>query len=279
MAKVLMFHRVLPEKLITTPNSYTEFGTLISLEYLIKILQWLSDNNFKFIKVSDLVNYTDSDKVVALTFDDGYIDNFEYAYPILKKYNATATFFPLVHTTLNNCVLPLDIYYQCVDEQVLVAKERLNYIRGDIKKKFYWSDPVKQIDILGTLFKSLPNKSRVQYMTMEQLVTLSNDDFEIGSHGVSHSLLTADYMTKEKILTEMKTSKKWLESILEKAVLAYCFPAGIYNDELIKLAKDIGYTSVSLISKKENTKPVLPAYTRIFVEPNSFNKLKKQLVV
>lgn len=279
MAKVLMFHRVLPEKLIRKPNAYTDFGTLISQEYLIEILKWLTHNEYEFIKISELVNYVDNDKLVALTFDDGYVDNFDYAYPVLKKYYATATFFPLVHTSLNNCVLPLDIYYQCVDEQVLGEKERLNYIKGDIKKKFYWLEPEKQINMLNTLFYNLPKNNRVQYMSVEQLVTLSNDNFEIGSHGVSHSLLTADYMTKEKIITEMETSKKRLESILGKAVVAYCFPAGLYNDDLLKLAKEIGYTSGSLISKKDNTKPVLPVYPRIFVKPNSFNELKEQLSV
>jgi len=29
----------------------------------------------------------------AITFDDGYEDNFQYALPILKKYNCSATFF------------------------------------------------------------------------------------------------------------------------------------------------------------------------------------------
>lgn len=274
-----MLHRVLPKKLIGTPNAYSEFGTLISQEYLTDILQWLTDSDYKFTNISNLPNNLDNNKLIALTFDDGYIDNFHYAYPILKRYNATATFFPLAHTALNNCVLPLDTYYQCVDELELDENERKNYIKGDVKKKFYWSDPQKQMDLLHSLFNKVPQKSRVQYMTPEQLVALSNDDFEIGSHGVSHSLLTADYMTKEKIIFEMEASKKWFESILGKKVVAYCFPAGLYNLDLIKIAKKVGYTSISLISKKEKDNAVLPSYSRVFVKPDAFDELKEQLIL
>ena len=54
MAEVLMFHRVLPEKLITQPNAYTTFGTLISQEYFEMILSLLTDNNFQFVTISEI---------------------------------------------------------------------------------------------------------------------------------------------------------------------------------------------------------------------------------
>ena len=279
MAKVLMFHRVLPQKQITSPNAYTEFGTLISQEYLEQILHWLAENKYKFVNISELYNYVDDKKVVALTFDDGYADNFEFALPILKKFNATATFFPLVCTSKNNSVQPLDIYYQCVDNMNLNADERAGFIKGSPKKKFYWADPSKQKGMLNSIFSEVPKNSRVQYMNAAQLIELSNSGFEIGSHGVTHSLLTAYYMTKEKQLDEMQNSKKWLESVLNKKVTAYCFPAGYYNLELQKLAKQVGYTSISLISKNEKASAVLPSYSRIFVKPNSFSELIVQLNV
>lgn len=49
MAKVLMFHRVLPEKQITHPNAYSTFGTLISQEYFEIVLSCLTDNGFEFV--------------------------------------------------------------------------------------------------------------------------------------------------------------------------------------------------------------------------------------
>ena len=81
MAKVLMFHRVLPEKQIKLPNAYSTFGILISQEYFEKVLSCLIENSFHFVTVSELTKHADSDKIIAITFDDGYSDNFEFALP------------------------------------------------------------------------------------------------------------------------------------------------------------------------------------------------------
>lgn len=277
MAKVLMFHRVLPDKLITQPNAYSTFGTLITQEYLETILYCLTDNGFQFVTVSELKQHNCKDKLVALTFDDGYSDNFEFALPLLQKFKATATFFPVVNPCKDNSVLPLDIYYQCVDEMNLEENERAEYITGTIKNNFYWTEPEKQTEMLNSLFKILPQKSNVNYMNAEQLKELSDKGFEIGSHGMTHSLLIADYMNEEKALNELQKSKQWLEAATGKPVTAYCFPAGRYNAKMIELAKQVGYTSTCLVVRNENEKEVLPSYDRIFVKPNSLDELKTAL--
>ena len=274
MAKVLMFHRVLPEEQITYPNAYSTFGTLISQEYFETVLSCLTDNGFQFVTVSELTKRNNTDKLVALTFDDGYSDNFDFALASLLRFNATATFFPVVNPCKNNTVLPLDTYYQCVDEMNLPQNERAEYITGAIKKNFYWSEPKKQMKMLNSLFKSLPKKNRVSYMSAEQLKELSDKGFEIGSHGMTHSLLIADYMNKEKVLNELQKSKQWLEAITGLPVTAYCFPAGRYNAEMIELAKQVGYSSTCLVVCNENEKEVLPSYDRIFVKPDSLDELK-----
>ncbi|MFW6352397.1 MAG: polysaccharide deacetylase family protein [Bacteroidota bacterium] len=274
MAKVLMFHRVLPEEHITYPNAYSTFGTLISQEYFETVLSCLTDNGFQFVTVSELTKRNNTDKLVALTFDDGYSDNFDFALASLLRFNATATFFPVVNPCKNNTVLPLDTYYQCVDEMNLPQNERAEYITGAIKKNFYWSEPKKQMKMLNSLFKSLPKKNRVSYMSAEQLKELSDKGFEIGSHGMTHSLLIADYMNKEKALNELQKSKQWLEAITGLPVTAYCFPAGRYNAEMIELAKQVGYSSTCLVVCNENEKEVLPSYDRIFVKSDSLDELK-----
>lgn len=57
----------------------------------------LQENGYQFLTFSDLVRKVKMgksvDKAVSVTFDDGYLDNFEYALPILLEQGIPATFF------------------------------------------------------------------------------------------------------------------------------------------------------------------------------------------
>jgi peptidoglycan/xylan/chitin deacetylase (PgdA/CDA1 family) len=56
-------------------------------------MAYLSDNGYTAIFFSELSRYKTLDKPVIVSFDDGYIDNYTAAYPILKKYGLKATVF------------------------------------------------------------------------------------------------------------------------------------------------------------------------------------------
>lgn len=61
-------------------------------------MAYLKKEGYTTITLDDLYNHYTNDtplppKPVVITFDDGYVDNFTYAYPILKKYQHKATIF------------------------------------------------------------------------------------------------------------------------------------------------------------------------------------------
>ena len=57
-------------------------------------MEWLYNNNYHTITIDDLFTAEDVPaKAFIMTFDDGHISNFTHAFPVLKKYNFTATFF------------------------------------------------------------------------------------------------------------------------------------------------------------------------------------------
>jgi hypothetical protein len=162
-----------------------------------------------------------------------------------------------------------------VDEMELTEENRNDFISGDTKKKFYWSDPELQKEFLKTSFQKLLTQNRVSYLRPDQIKFLADNGFEIGSHSVTHSILTAEYMNESKINFELKQSKIYLEGITGKPVNSFCFPSGYYNSKAIELAKENGYTSVCLIKKNQNEEvQALPSFERIFIKPNSIEELK-----
>ena len=58
-----------------------------------QLLQYLVKKQAVFCFVSELDQYERQSNVFALSFDDGFQDNYQYAFPLLKKYNAKATIY------------------------------------------------------------------------------------------------------------------------------------------------------------------------------------------
>ncbi len=56
-------------------------------------MNYLKDNGYTPITFQDLGNLGNFTKPIIITLDDGYMDNFTEAYPILKKFNFKATIF------------------------------------------------------------------------------------------------------------------------------------------------------------------------------------------
>ena len=280
MLKVLMLHRILPAKRIAAPNAYATFGTLISQEYFEQVLTRIIDLGFTFINITEGIKQTKTDKLIALTFDDGYADNFEFALDSLHKFKATATFFPVVQPCRDNTILPLDTYYEWIDGTDTTEEKRRDFITGDTKKAFYWANAEQQYRFLKQNYLKRPNENTLSYLQPKQIKILADSGFEIGSHSMTHALFTANYMDDSKINFEMKQSKMYLETLTSKPVNSFCFPSGYYSNKMIEQAKELGYTSVCLIKKNKNEViKTLPFFERFFVKPNALDELTTYLTI
>ncbi|WP_238492472.1 polysaccharide deacetylase family protein [Desulfotruncus alcoholivorax] len=94
---VLMYHKVSPDR------RSGGLGLRVNPEDFDWEMRYLKENGFHTVNLGDVLDYYRKGKKVpakpvVITFDDGYEDNYKYAYPILKKYNFTATIFVVAGT-------------------------------------------------------------------------------------------------------------------------------------------------------------------------------------
>jgi peptidoglycan/xylan/chitin deacetylase (PgdA/CDA1 family) len=99
---VLMYHRIanLTEQESRSPLMRDLTVSPAQFEEQVK---YLAENGFTFLLARDVEQAVREGKPlprksVAITMDDGYKDNFEQAFPILKKYGAVATIFLVSNT-------------------------------------------------------------------------------------------------------------------------------------------------------------------------------------
>jgi peptidoglycan/xylan/chitin deacetylase (PgdA/CDA1 family) len=108
---VLMYHKVQP---VDLPDPLT-----ISVGKFSAQLQYLVSCGFNTISLSELRAHLTANaplppKAVLITFDDGYKDNFLYAYPLLVKYKVKANIF-LIGEKVNSLQEDEYNYLNCIE--------------------------------------------------------------------------------------------------------------------------------------------------------------------
>lgn len=85
LPRIVMLHQVTPHEAASGMN--------MPPQKFEQLLQYLAKKETRFCFVSELDQYRGQKNVVALSFDDGFLDNYQYAYPLIKKYKAKATIY------------------------------------------------------------------------------------------------------------------------------------------------------------------------------------------
>lgn len=94
---IIMYHSILKDQKLQ--NDYTISPTLMEND-----LKYLTSSGYTTVTVDDLINYVYHgkklpEKCIMLTFDDGYYNNYYYAYPLLKKNKCKAVISPIASMT------------------------------------------------------------------------------------------------------------------------------------------------------------------------------------
>ncbi|MBI5180245.1 MAG: polysaccharide deacetylase family protein [Nitrospirae bacterium] len=283
---IFMFHRITDKKV---DNNYLSIDAN-SFERIILFLK-------KEFRIIDLMSWIKGQKNnksgCVITFDDGWLDNYTNAFPILKKYNIPATIFlcaGMVGTNqgfwferTSNLINTIDTNGDLENAKkyfsTIIPKEKLNIIKD--KKGLLWqiNNELKKmhpnqisnwLDEAETSF-SIKFDKRRSVMNWEEIKEMSYENISFGSHGMSHSILTI--LSREEKYYEINQSKKILEGANINFVPALTFPNGNYDQEVLDVAEEAGYKLLLTASIKKCGSGVSPLLAnRIGVtEYNSIN--------
>lgn len=98
---VLMYHHILPDEV---NRNYRNNSAVISLEAFKEQMKYLHENDYDTITIRELEEFiyykrplhkSKNNVSILITFDDGYLSNYVWAYPILKNYGFKAIVFSI----------------------------------------------------------------------------------------------------------------------------------------------------------------------------------------
>lgn len=100
-AAALMFHSINPRG----PQGQDENALVVTPKRFSQDLKYLKLQGYRFIDCEDLLDLINQTNIkqtipaknILITFDDGYIDNYTYAYPVLKQESAEAVINVVVY--------------------------------------------------------------------------------------------------------------------------------------------------------------------------------------
>lgn len=238
--RVLMYHRI-------NDGNSTEGISVCSLRWQLKQIK----ENFRVLSLHELVEASTQNALpynaVALTFDDGYRDFYDLAYPLLQEFDLPATLFITTGFVSGDLWLWPDQIRHIINntEKTYIDIERYQAsICNDSEKKNAWSEiadiclgtnnneKFRLIDQLSHLLEvPLPKEAPAGFegVTWSQVCEIANRGLvSIGSHSVSHPSLTK--LSTDELNYELSASKQKIETETGFKVHAFCYPNGQVSD-------------------------------------------------
>jgi peptidoglycan/xylan/chitin deacetylase (PgdA/CDA1 family) len=259
--QILMFHRVVPSS--KKERIHNHLSLEISPEQLETIIQYFKNNGYDFIQSDHLMEWLKENKdtgrkFTVLTFDDGYKDNLEYAYPVLKKHSIPFTIYITTEFPDKRA-----IFWWYVIEDILLNNSKVSYSFSNApvnihcetyKRKESGFYHLRQMitSLNETNLKSeltgFFDKYGYDIYAYNDLITLDWNEIQelsadslvtIGAHTLNHYNLTN--LSNERSWEEIAESKKTIETRIKKPVGHFSYPLGLYGNREIEYVGQSGF--------------------------------------
>jgi peptidoglycan/xylan/chitin deacetylase (PgdA/CDA1 family) len=261
---ILGYHRVVAD--IAQAERDSIFGLLTSTETFRRHLELVREQ-YEVLSLEEAVRVLRGERraarpVAAITFDDGYRDNYEQAFPVLQRLGLPATIF--VPTSYIGTARLLDhdrIYWLAQAARVcrlelavplrkaglapekiaalnsklhpLALAEGLVYLPFDLRER-----------VLGCLEEAVGEcagsyPAGLALLEWEMVAEMAEAGISFGSHSDQHAVLTLE--AEPEVERDLVNSKRLLEARLGRPVRHFAYPNGCYSGAIKRLMARAGF--------------------------------------
>jgi peptidoglycan/xylan/chitin deacetylase (PgdA/CDA1 family) len=264
---VLGYHRVVDDFAAAVRTEMP--GMLVSRAMLERHLDWIG-RRYRFVSLDEIAERAArgtsfTEPVAAVTFDDGYRDVYEHAYPMLKRKGIPAAVFVVtdlvgrpfwqIHDRLYRLVAKAYATWGNPRPQLLGLLNDLQLPAAELL-----GPRAATTSALNTVSALLPGLSYVDVrrvldgletavsngfgpapltLTWPMLTEMRRAGFVIGSHTESHVSLPAE--SADIVAKELEGSKRELERRLGEPIVHFAYPGGQFNRPVVEALDRAGY--------------------------------------
>ena len=237
--------------------------------------------NFRFVTMEQVLDAVEGktqlpDRALLLTFDDGYVDNYTFAFPLLEEFGAQGSFFIPGKTFRTHQLLDVNkIHYILAGADIRVltedVKREMNRYRGTefdfapVEELYEQYAVDSRFDDKNTIFVKrmlqtvLPERLRgiiadnlfekyvgisqeklayELYMTEDQIRMMHRHGMFIGLHGYDHYWLAN--LPQQQMEQDICNALDALDEFIDRKRWVMNYPYGDYNDSVIDYVRSRG---------------------------------------
>ncbi|CAI4032548.1 Polysaccharide deacetylase [Nitrospira tepida] len=274
---ILNYHRVLSAEDLDA--GIVQSGMYVRDEVFRMHMEYLRER-FEVLSLSELLDrwrtgrWKADTAACVITFDDGWLDNYRHAYPILRRYRLPATIFlPTDFVGTSRWFWPERLGYllrtadapSCAPErrtafyqaltEALQTQERGSVFPWDVAagpdSYDRFIEACKELEA-GRLERLLASLSEILGITVpetrvvmnwDEVREMSQHDISFGSHSCSHRLMTL--IPEKEVRQEVNSSYERLRESGAATVPVFCYPNGNYNDLVQQIVREAGYQAAA----------------------------------